>query len=85
MKEYKLFDIKKEEVTVRETKTEIGKVIIKEDLKTINIFSPCFDLDQVQEILWDIIRESPDWLGMPFAGNKIIPGDWTLIIQSEEL
>ncbi|MHA2182035.1 MAG: hypothetical protein ACXAAH_11490 [Promethearchaeota archaeon] len=78
-----LYEINKEEVVVREVKTEVGKITLDLESKTMTIISSCFDLGQVQNFMFDFISESNEFISMPFAGIKIVPGPWTIIIKSE--
>jgi hypothetical protein len=86
MKELILYDVKKKEVVIKDTRTQIGKVTLDTENKIMTIISPCFSMDQVQELLFDVMSKSvhEDYIPIPFAGAMVIPGDWEIRIRSED-
>ena len=84
MKELKLIETIKEEVIVKQTEREIGKIILDYENITMTVIGKHFTLIDIQNAILKAEAEINVYISTLIAGDTIFPGNWTIILKSEE-
>jgi hypothetical protein len=75
----------KVEVVLKEKTHTTGKVFIDNESQTMTFVGGHFTLTELQNNLFRILSETggPPF-SIPFAGDVIFPGTWTIIFKTDE-